>query len=128
VAIVNVLFVAGTVGVVGLVVALFPQLWLGLFTDDSAVMAVGTQYLHVVAPFYAGMGAIFALYFAGQGAQRIFWPMIASVVRFAFALTAMALVLQGYASLHTAFVIVATSIVVAASISLLGFLQTNWDR
>jgi putative MATE family efflux protein len=128
VAIVNVLFVAGVVGVVGLLVSLFPQLWLGLFTSDSNVMAVGAQYLHVVAPFYAGMGVIFELYFAGQGARRILWPMTASVVRCAFALAAMVLVLQGYASLHTAFVLVAVSIVVAASISLLGFLRTRWDR
>src|SRR5579864_519574 len=52
-AIVNVLFVAGVVGLVGLVVSLFPLLWMGLFTSDSAAMAVGAQYLHVVAPFYA---------------------------------------------------------------------------
>jgi putative MATE family efflux protein len=127
-AIVNVLFVAGVVGLVGLVVSLCPQLWLSLFTSDSAAMAVGTQYLHVVAPFYAVIGVIFELYFAGQGAQRVFWPMTASVVRFLFALAAMVLVLQGYASLHTAFVLTATGIVVAATISLLGFLRTRWDR
>jgi putative MATE family efflux protein len=127
-AIVNVLFVAGVVGLVGLFVSLFPQLWLGLFTSDSAVMAVGAQYLHVVAPFYAVIGVIFELYFAGQGAQRILWPMTASVVRCVFALAAMVLVLQGYASLHTAFVLVAVSVVVAATISLLGFLRTRWGR
>jgi putative MATE family efflux protein len=128
VAIVNVLFVAGVVGAVGLLVSLFPQLWLGLFTSDSAVMAVGAQYLHVVAPFYAGMGVIFELYFAGQGARCILWPMTASVLRCLFTLAAMVLVLRGYASLHAAFVLVAVSIVVAASISLLGFLRTRWDR
>jgi putative MATE family efflux protein len=128
VAIVNVLFVAGVVGLVGLLVSLYPQLWMGLFTSDSAVMAVGAQYLHVVAPFYAVIGVIFELYFAGQGARRILWPMTASVVRCVFALAAMALVLQGYASLHTAFVMVAVSIAVAATISLAGFLRTRWDR
>ena len=91
-------------------------------------MAVGTQYLHLVAPFYAGIGVIFELYFVGQGAQRILWPMTASVVRCAFALAAMVLVLRGHASLHTAFVLVAVSVVVAASISLFGFLRTRWDR
>jgi putative MATE family efflux protein len=128
VAIVNVLFVAAVVGTVGLVVSLFPQLWLGLFTSDAAVMAVGAEYLQVVAPFYAVIGVIFELYFAGQGAQRILWPMTASVVRFVFALAAMVMVQQGHASLHAAFVMVASSIVVAASVSLLGFLRTRWDR
>ena len=128
VAIVNVLLVAGVVGLVGLFVSLFPRLWLGLFTSDSATMAVGAQYLHVVAPFYAGIGVIFELYFVGQGAQRIFWPMTASVVRCVFALAAMVLVLRGDASLHTAFILVAVSVVVAATITLLGFLRTRWDR
>lgn len=91
-------------------------------------MAAGAQYLHVVAPFYAVLGVIFELYFAGQGAQRILWPMTASVVRFAFALAAMVLVPQGYAGLHTAFVLVAVSIVVAATISVIGLLRTRWDR
>jgi putative MATE family efflux protein len=128
VAVVNVLFVAGVVGLVGLFVSLFPQLWLGLFTSDRAVMAVGTQYLHVVAPFYAVIGVIFELYFAGQGARRILWPMAASVVRCVFALASMVLVLRGYASLHTSFVLVAVGIAVAATISLLGFLRSRWDR
>jgi putative MATE family efflux protein len=128
VAIVNVLFVACMVGLIGVTVSLFPQLWLGLFTSDAAVMATGAEYLHIVAPFYAVIGVIFELYFAGQGAQRILWPMTASVVRFVFALAAMVLVLRGYASLRTAFVLVATSIVVAATISLVGFLRTRWDR
>nr|WP_165583113.1 MATE family efflux transporter [Dyella soli] len=128
IAIVNVLFVAGVVGLVGLFVSLFPQAWLGLFTHDSAVMAVGAQYLHVVGPLYAVLGVIFELYFAGQGARRILWPMTASVVRCIFALAAMALVLHGYTSLHTAFVLVAVGVAVAATISLLGFLRTRWDR
>lgn len=128
VAIVNLLLVAGVVGLGGLVVSLFPQLWLGLFTSDRAVMAVGAQYLHAIAPLYAVIGVIFELYFAGQGAQRILWPMTASVVRCVFALAAMVLVLQGYASLHTAFVLVAVSIALAATISLVGFLRTRWDR
>ena len=128
VAIVNVLFVAGVVGLVGLFVSLFPRLWLGLFASDSAIMAVGTQYLHVVAPFYAGIGVILELYFVGQAAQRIFWPMTASVVRCVFALAAMVLVLQGDASLHAAFVLVTVGVAVAATISMVGFLRTRWDR
>ncbi|NGZ83717.1 MATE family efflux transporter [Duganella aceris] len=128
VAIVNALFVAAIVGAVGLVVARYPRLWLGLFTNDAAVLAIGSDYLHVVAPFYAVIGVIFELYFAGQGARRILWPMSASVVRFVVALAAMALVARGVVSLHTAFVLVAAGIVVAASVSLLGFLRTRWDR
>lgn len=74
------------------------------------------------------IGVILELYFAGQRAQRILWPMTASAVRCVFALVAMVMVLQGYASLHSALVLVAVSLVVAATISLLGFLRTGCDR
>lgn len=127
-AIVNALFVAIVVGLVGMTAALFPQLWLGLFTSDAGVIAAGAQYLRVVAPFYAAIGIVFELYFAGQGARRIRWPMTASAVRFLLALTAMALVVGGHASLHTAFVLVAAGNVAAAAISLLGFRRTGWER
>ncbi|MYM23850.1 MATE family efflux transporter [Duganella sp. FT135W] len=127
-AIVNVAVVAVIVGAVGLVVALFPQLWLGLFTTDPAVQAIGADYLRIVAPFYAVIAVIFEFYFAGQGAQRIFWPMSASVVRLGFALAAMVLVRQGAISLRTSFMLVAASLVAAAVISGLGFLRTRWER
>lgn len=128
VAVVNAVFVGALVGVVGLVVSLFPQLWLGLFTRDAGVLAVGAQYLHTVAPFYALVGVIFELYFAGQGAQRIGWPMTAAAVRFAAALLAMALVIGGYASLGAAFALVAASIVAAAAITVTGFVRTRWGQ
>jgi putative MATE family efflux protein len=127
-AIVNIVFVAAVVGLVGLVVAVFPRLWLSLFTSDEAVIAVGAQYLHIVGPFYAVLGVIFELYFAGQGAQKMGWPMTASVVRFMFALAATTLVIGHHITLGAAFGLVALSFVVAASISFTGFLRTRWER
>ena len=43
--------------------------------------SIGAAYLRRVAPFYGFVGLGMALYFASQGAGRVFWPMIASVVR-----------------------------------------------
>lgn len=63
-------------GTVGLLVAIFPRLWLGLFTHDTAIIETGSIYLHVVAPFYAANGIVFALGFAAQGSGhmwKIFW-------------------------------------------------------
>lgn len=54
--------------------------------------------------------------------------MTASAVRFLLALAAMAPVVRGHASLHTAFVSVAAGNVAAAAISLPGFVRTRWDR
>jgi putative MATE family efflux protein len=68
-------------GGIGLVVALYPPLWLHLFSHDSDVLREGTTYLHIVAPAYAALGFGFVVAFAAQGAGHVFWPFVASIVR-----------------------------------------------
>jgi len=66
---------------VGLLVALFPHAWIGLFSQDPAVVAVGTRYLQIVGPAYGFFGLGLALYFASQGAGRLLWPLMAGGTR-----------------------------------------------
>ncbi len=70
---------------IGIAAALYPTAWLGLFGDDPSMLAVGSQYLRIVGPFYGFFGAGLALYFASQGAGRLGWPLIAAVLRLAVA-------------------------------------------
>ena len=63
-------------------VAVFPGLWTNLFTNAGAVRAASHSYLEIAGPFYALFGLALCLYFASQGAGRVLWPVIASVVRF----------------------------------------------
>jgi Na+-driven multidrug efflux pump len=72
---------AAVTGGIGLCGALFPRLWLGLFSTDAAVLATGTAYLRIVGPTYGFFGLGLALYFASQGAGRLLWPLLAGVVR-----------------------------------------------
>jgi putative MATE family efflux protein len=72
---------AGVTATIGLVAALAPRAWLGLFTTDPAVQAVGATYLIVVGPAYGFFGLGLALYFASQGAGRLAWPLIAGFAR-----------------------------------------------
>ena len=127
-ALLNTFFVAGLVEVVGLVVAIAPRVWLGLFTTDAAVLAIGGAYLRTVAPHYGGIAIIAELYFAGQGAGRIGWPMVAGAARFLCAIFAGIWVLHGHAALGSAFVLVAVGIAAATAISLFGFWRVRWRR
>lgn len=82
-------FAAATiVGGIGLLLAVFPDLWLGMFLDPSNVNALdaGRSYFRLVAPFYAFFGLGLALYFASQGAGRMLWPVISSLSRMVIAL------------------------------------------
>jgi putative MATE family efflux protein len=66
---------------IGLAAALFPGVWMGLFTRDPAVVAAGSAYLRVVGPSYGFFGLGLALYFASQGAGRVLWPLVAGFLR-----------------------------------------------
>jgi putative MATE family efflux protein len=70
---------------VGCVVAAFPTVWLGLFTSEPNVLATGALYLRIVGPCYGAIGLGLLLYFAGQGAGRVLWPVLAGTVRLTIA-------------------------------------------
>lgn len=72
---------AGLTGTVGFVFGLFPQAWIGLFSQDPGVHAAGAAYLSRVGFCYAFFGFGLSLYFASQGAARMLWPTLAGVAR-----------------------------------------------
>ena len=45
-------------------VALFPRLWMGLFTGDEGIVRAGAVHLRIVGPIYGFYGLGMALYFA----------------------------------------------------------------
>ena len=75
----------GIAAAIGLVVALAPDLWLGLFTTDAGALASGRIYLGVVGPVYGFFGLAMALYFASQGTGEMVWPVIANLFRIVIA-------------------------------------------
>lgn len=72
---------AGATELLGLIVAIFPHAWLTLFSTEPGVLAAGSIYFRTVAPFYGISGLGMLLYFAGQGAGRVMWPVLAGTVR-----------------------------------------------
>ncbi|MEC9431267.1 MAG: MATE family efflux transporter [Pseudomonadota bacterium] len=78
---------AALVGGIGALVAAAPDLWLGLFLgpEDTEALAAGRLYFRTVGPFYAFFALGLALYFASQGAGRVFWPSVAGFARLALA-------------------------------------------
>src|SRR5262249_14896763 len=66
---------------VGMIVALFPGLWMGLFTSDDEIVRVGALYLQIVGPIYGFYGLGMALYFSTQGFGSVIWTVTANAVR-----------------------------------------------
>lgn len=123
--------VAALTGTIGLTVAVAPALWMDLFTQDAAVREFGGTYLRIVGAFYGLYGLGLALFFASQGAGRMFWPLAGSLARLGI------VALGGWAcvhGLHTAasgfFGVVAASLAVygltiAMAIKLGGWARTH---
>jgi putative MATE family efflux protein len=74
-------FAAALTELLGIVVTIFPHAWLALFSGKPEVLAAGTIYFRTVAPFYGISGLGMLLYFTGQGAGRVMWPVLGGTVR-----------------------------------------------
>src|SRR3989475_632570 len=68
-------------GIPGLVLCWRPALWLGLFTDDAGIHAVGAQYFRIIGPSYAFVGVSMVVAFAFQGLGRAIIPLVWMVGR-----------------------------------------------
>lgn len=76
---------AAFVGTIGCGVALYPPVWLTLFSHQPDVLREGATYLRYVAPAYTALGFGFVLAFAGQGAGHVLWPFLGSLARIVIA-------------------------------------------
>jgi Na+-driven multidrug efflux pump len=70
-----------SVGLVGLVVALKPSLWVSLFTSDPGVSAAAYCYFAWAGPAFGFFGLGVSLYFSSQGAAKVWGPVLAGTGR-----------------------------------------------
>jgi putative MATE family efflux protein len=68
-------------GSLGLLVAVLPQAWTGLFTSDAAVQAAAALYFLWAGPCYGLFGLGLCLYFSSVGAGRVAGPVLAGSLR-----------------------------------------------
>jgi Na+-driven multidrug efflux pump len=120
---------AGFTETVGLAAAAFPRAWLGLFSTEPEVMAAGALYLRVVGPSYGFFGLGFMLYFAGQGAGRVGWPVLAGTTRLIVAAVLGWLAVAGLgAGIGVLFAMVAASSVAFGAIVAAALRIGGWGR
>lgn len=116
-------------GAIGLFAALAPGWWMGLFTSDPQVHAFGSLYLRIAGSCYGLFGLGLALYFASQGAGRMFWPLVGSVTRLAVvAAGGWVAVKWFHAEVGVLFAVVAAGFVVYAAIIAGAVSLGRWAR
>jgi putative MATE family efflux protein len=116
-----------SVGVIATLIAIFPDLWVNLFTDDAAVRAASHQYLSTAAPMYAFIGLATSMYFASQGAAKVIGPVLAQTARLLFIASGGWWLSTHEATAANFFTLAAASMVVLGILSSLSVVLTRWE-
>ena len=117
-----------SVGVVGSFIAVFPDLWVNLFTDDPHVRSTSHQYLSTAAPMYAFIGLAMSMYFSSQGAAKVIGPVLAQTARLIFIGTGGWWLSTQEASAQSFFTLAAASMGVLGVLSCLSVILTRWGK
>lgn len=72
---------AGLLGMLGVVLALAPDLWTSLFTQDPTVLDAAARYFQWAGPAYGLFGLGLSLYFSSLGAGKVAGPVLAGTLR-----------------------------------------------
>jgi putative MATE family efflux protein len=115
-----------SVGAIATVIAIFPDIWVNIFTHDESVRAASRQYLATAAPCYAFIGLAMSMYFSSQGAAKVVGPVLAQSARLLFIGCG-----GWYLSTHEAtsanfFTLAAASMIVLGVLSCSSVILTRW--
>ncbi len=75
------LLASAVLGLLGLLLAIAPDLWTRLFTQEAPVAAAAALYFHWAGPFYGLFGLGLCLYFSALGAGKVGGPVLAGTLR-----------------------------------------------
>ncbi|MCW2222755.1 putative MATE family efflux protein [Bradyrhizobium japonicum] len=114
------------VGAPACLVALFPDLWVNIFTDSATVRATSHQYLSTVAPFYAFIGLASTMYFSSQGAAKVIGPVLAQTARLIYIAGVGWWLSTHDATAQNFFWLAASSMVVLGLLSCSSVVLTRW--
>jgi len=114
------------VGVVATIIAIFPDLWVNIFTGDAGVRAASRQYLSTAAPMYAFIGLAMSMYFSSQGAAKVLGPVLAQSARLLFIGIGGWWLSVNHATAASFFALAAASMVVLGVLSCSSVVLTRW--
>jgi putative MATE family efflux protein len=114
------------VGIFANIIAIFPDIWVNLFTDNAGVRAASRQYLSTAAPMYAFLGLATAMYFSSQGAAKVLGPVLAQTARLIFIIAGGWWLLAQEATAQNFFVLTAASMGLLGLLSCASVIFTKW--
>jgi putative MATE family efflux protein len=119
---------AAVLGAIGLAVAIAPEAWTRLFTDDADVLAAAREYLRWAGPGFAFFGLGLCLYFASQGAGKVLGPVLTASVRLLLVIGVGWWLAVSGAPLWSLFALVAAAMVTYGLLTAAAVHLTPWGR
>ena len=113
-------------GVLGLALALAPDLWTRIFTSDPAVLRAAALYFHWAGPCYGLFGLGLCLYFSSLGAGKVGGPVLAGTLRLVLVAAGGALLAYFKAPAWTIFALVALAMLAYGASTALIVKYTDW--
>jgi putative MATE family efflux protein len=117
-----------TLGLIGLVVAVDPKLWVSLFTDDPGVTAAAYSYFALAGPGFGFFGVGVCLYFSSQGAAKVGGPVLAGTARLVMVGLGGWWLASAGAPAWTLFALVGAAMVVFGLASALSVYLARWGK
>ena len=120
---------AGAVlGVLGLAVAIAPDLWTGRFTQAPEVLASAALYFHWAGPCYGLFGLGLCLYFSSLAAGKVGGPVLAGTLRLVLIALGGWILAATHAPSWTIFALVALGMAAYGIASVAAVRYTVWGR
>ena len=115
-----------SVGGIATFIAIFPDVWVNIFTGNAGVRAASQQYLATAAPMYGFIGLASAMYFSSQGAAKVVGPVLAQTARLVFIGAGGWWLATQHATAASFFVLAAASMVLLGGLSCASVIFTRW--
>ena len=113
-------------GLLGLLLALAPGAWTGLFTQDPQVLASAALYFRWAGPCYGLFGVGLCLYFSSMGAGKVGWPVLAGTLRLVLVAAGGWMLAHNQTAPWTIFALVALAMAAYGIATVLGVWFSDW--
>ena len=119
---------AALVACIGFVVMLWPGLWANMFISNPVVLASASQYFQWVGPCYGFFALGLCLYFASQGAGKLWGPVLAGSWRLLLVGAGGIWLTQHNGTAEQMFMLIAMGMVSYGVLTALSVWKTSWAR
>jgi putative MATE family efflux protein len=117
---------AAAMATIGIILGLFPELWVGMFTRDPATLAAASSYFHWVGPAYGFFGAGMSLFFSSLAAGRVAGMLLAGASRLLIVGLGGLVLMPLAVPLWMVFALIAIAMVTYGSMAMLVMARSKW--